>query len=81
MRRLAVPIPPDATGHQLAAVAALADQLGQGQWNRLAASFNKLDQKAAYVPGPMGALLADLAAGLRRAAADREQLAELELES
>jgi hypothetical protein len=75
MLRLAVPIPVDATATQLGAVAALAAQLGQGRWEDLSRSFAQLDQRQASVPEPMAELLGELAAGLRRAADDREQRA------
>jgi hypothetical protein len=70
--RLAVPLPAEATERQLAALATLADQLGQGRWDRLATSFVRLEQQGAHVPQPMSELLGGLAAGLRRAAAELE---------
>jgi hypothetical protein len=74
-KSLVVALPIDATGRQLAALAVLADQLGAARWADLAHSFGRLGQRGAHVPDGMGQLLGELAAGLRRAADDRERAA------
>jgi hypothetical protein len=72
VRRLAVPIPDDASATQLAALGTLAAELGEGRWDALARSFTRLDQRGAVVPAAMAQMLADLAIAFRRAAASRD---------